>query len=153
MFLGERRMQWVLLQAFIWVFSSPNEESQELVDKAFFCDWTEVLFWGVFVPESQVLLKYIINTVSFKLVWCAFISELLGGENCFNCLYVNAEELGACFHPSVPETWNETQANFQMVADPGSQPLPDAIQYACLYHLTAYKTAVCLAYKRGLCLR
>lgn len=43
-----------------------QQKSQELVDKAVFCDTTEVLFWGGFffsVLKSQVLLKYIINTL------------------------------------------------------------------------------------------
>lgn len=42
-----------------------QQESQELVDKAVFCHTTEILVWGgfIFVLKSQVLLKYIINTL------------------------------------------------------------------------------------------
>lgn len=43
-----------------------QQESQELVDKAVFCDTTEILVWGglILVLESQVLLKCVINTLT-----------------------------------------------------------------------------------------
>lgn len=106
----------------------PQQKSQELVDKAVFCDTTEVLFWGgAFFFFCSIRVRFYLNilsTLSFKLVMCFFLS-CLGGGSCFNCLYVNVEELGACFHPSALET--ETKAKqtcrWLQILDPSHCPM------------------------------
>lgn len=101
-----------------------QQKSQELVDKAVFCDTTEVLFWAGFLFWRVRFYLNILSTLSFKLVMCFFLS-CLGGKSCFNCLYANAEELGACFHPSALET--ETKAKqacrWLQILDPSRCPM------------------------------
>lgn len=64
--------------------------------------------------QSGFTLNETVLIVNVMSVWCAFIYELLR-EKCFNCLYVNMDKSGACFHPSGMETWNKSPVNFQMV--------------------------------------